>query len=80
MLSPYEASLERGAAQLQSLSPLKVLSRGYSIAYDQNGRIIDSIDAVDLEAQLRIRLADGSLACYVSGKQHEQLPGTIAEV
>jgi exodeoxyribonuclease VII large subunit len=79
LLTPYANKVELGAAQLESLSPLKVLSRGYSIAYDQMGHVVDSVDAVDLTEQLTIRLADGSLGCVVEGKHYKKLPGSVTE-
>ncbi|MDR0350220.1 MAG: exodeoxyribonuclease VII large subunit [Coriobacteriales bacterium] len=73
LLPPFTATVAVAAARLDSLSPLAVLSRGYSIAYGQDGHIIDTIDAVDLSEQLRVRLADGSLECTVEGKRREAL-------
>jgi exodeoxyribonuclease VII large subunit len=53
------------AASLQALSPLAVLERGYSIAKDEQGRLLR--DARDVEAgeNLSLRLARGSLRCRV---------------
>ena len=68
VLRRFEASRELYAAQLSSLSPLSVLGRGYSIAYDQDNHIIDSIDKVDLHQQLRVRLSNGLIDCQVNGK------------
>ncbi|MDR1185759.1 MAG: exodeoxyribonuclease VII large subunit [Coriobacteriales bacterium] len=73
LLSPCTAVVALAAARLDSLSPLAVLSRGYSIACNREGRVIDTVDAVDLGEQLRVRLSDGSLECTVAGKQHEDL-------
>lgn len=80
LLSPYTNLVELGAAQLEGLSPLKVLARGYSITYDQKGRVLDSVDAVDLDEQLTIRLADGLLGCTVGEKHHKELSASITEV
>jgi exodeoxyribonuclease VII large subunit len=79
LLSPFTAAIALAAARLDSLSPLAVLSRGYSIACDRDGRVIDTVDAVDLGEQLRIRLSDGSLECTVTEKQHEGLTAPTTE-
>jgi exodeoxyribonuclease VII large subunit len=67
LLEPYRTVVEMGAARLEGLSPLAVLARGYSVTYNQKGRIINTLDAVDLDERIRVRLADGSLECTVDG-------------
>jgi exodeoxyribonuclease VII large subunit len=49
--------------KLQSLSPLAVLSRGYSIAFDEGGRIIKRADDVGRGERVRVRVADGEMDC-----------------
>ncbi|MDR3037106.1 MAG: exodeoxyribonuclease VII large subunit [Coriobacteriales bacterium] len=73
LLRSPTAAFELNAARLDGLSPLAVLARGYSIAYDGRGHVIDSVDAVDLHQQLRVRLTDGSLICAVEEKCHQNL-------
>jgi exodeoxyribonuclease VII large subunit len=53
------------AAQLESLSPLAVLARGYAAAYDGAGQILSSIRVVRPGDAIRVRLKDGSLGCTV---------------
>jgi exodeoxyribonuclease VII large subunit len=79
LLSPFMAAVGLCAAQLDSLSPLAVLARGYSIAYGQNERVISSVDAVDLNERVVIRLADGSLGCTVDEKRSGVLAGKNTE-
>lgn len=56
--------------QLDALSPLKVMQRGYSLAYDeQQKRIIKSIRQVQPGDMIRIRLTDGKLDCHVWGME-----------
>ena len=45
-------------AKLDAYSPLKTLSRGYSIT-EKNGKIIKSIDELNVDDNIIIRLADG---------------------
>jgi exodeoxyribonuclease VII large subunit len=79
LLSPFQSAVGLNAAQLDSLSPLAVLARGYSIAHDQSGRVINGVDAVDLNQQIVVRLADGFLGCTVDEKRHEDLVGKNRE-
>jgi exodeoxyribonuclease VII large subunit len=62
-----ENEIARLGAALEALSPLKVLSRGYSIATDDRGRVLR--DAASLEAGDRVEviLAKGRLHCAVEG-------------
>lgn len=67
-------SITRGAkqrtgtliAQLEALSPLKVLSRGYSAAFEEStGAVIASIASVSVGDRLRLAVADGEIGCQV---------------
>ncbi|MCD8212243.1 MAG: exodeoxyribonuclease VII large subunit [Oscillospiraceae bacterium] len=53
------------AAALDAMSPLKVLGRGYSIATDDRGSVISSVKQTKADAELNLRLCDGSLSCRV---------------
>ena len=62
----------RAAAKLDALSPLKVLSRGYAIAMDEDGRAVKDSSGVRAGDKLTVRLASGELGCRVEdvyGKQ-----------
>lgn len=52
-------------ASLEAMSPLKVLSRGFSVATDGRGNILRSARAVSPGEQVHIRLEDGGLNCRV---------------
>lgn len=56
--------------QLNSLSPLNVLSRGYSLTEKLDGSLIKSINDVSINDQIKISLKDGKLITIVT----EQLP------
>ena len=52
--------------QLDALSPLKVMMRGYSLVYDERGeRLIRSIRDVQPGDMVNVRLADGRLECHI---------------
>jgi exodeoxyribonuclease VII large subunit len=61
------------ASRLQDLSPLNVLSRGYSLTYDRSGvHVIDSVDEVAVGDELQVSLSDGSFSCSVLSKRHRE--------
>ncbi|OUO62025.1 exodeoxyribonuclease VII large subunit [Collinsella sp. An271] len=60
LLSDLRSELGARAASLDALSPLKVLARGYSIAYGPSGVVTSAAD-VKPDDELRIRLADGDV-------------------
>lgn len=56
--------------QLDALSPLKVMQRGYSLVYDaEQKRIIKSLKQVQPGDRVRLRLTDGLLDCHVWGME-----------
>jgi exodeoxyribonuclease VII large subunit len=63
-LSRAERRLATVSGKLDAMSPLKVLSRGYSIAY-KGESVIKSTADVTLGDKLSVRLSDGSVTCTV---------------
>ena len=60
------AKLSLQAARLDALSPLKTLSRGYSIAYGADGKtVVDSVDKAAAGDALLVQVRDGQMACTV---------------
>ncbi len=55
------------SGKLDVLSPLSVLSRGYSVA-EQNGAVLKSINDVNAEDDISIILKDGRVTATVKGK------------
>ena len=54
------------AAQLDPLSPLRVLERGYAIARDEAGRILKDATEVAPESGIQVRLARGRIKARVT--------------
>lgn len=65
LLNGPKAGLGRDAAALDALSPLKVLGRGYSIAYDGDGRVATRARSFAAGDELRVRMADGDVRATV---------------
>lgn len=57
--------LRENASKLQSLSPLSVLARGYSVTSSADGKIVKSKTQLSIGADVEIRLTDGSARCQV---------------
>ena len=51
---------------LNSLSPLSVLNRGYSVAIDKSGNLLRSVNDVQSGEELEVRLQDGTLKTKVT--------------
>lgn len=60
-------TLTRLTAQLEALSPLAVLGRGYTMTRDGQGRIVTSAASLSTGDDLTIRFADGIAAVSVKG-------------
>ncbi|KWX74946.1 exodeoxyribonuclease VII large subunit [Paenibacillus riograndensis] len=57
---------------LDALSPLKVMSRGYSLVYDEKEEhLIKSLKEVELGDVVNIKLNDGQLSCQVWGMKED---------
>ena len=52
-------------AALEAMSPLRVLTRGYAIADDRNGKSIRSASELHCGDKITLRLSDGSADCTV---------------
>ncbi|SEH58903.1 MULTISPECIES: exodeoxyribonuclease VII large subunit [Atopobiaceae] len=68
LLEPFRSIVARSAGTLDALSPLEVLSRGYSISKGPDGRVLSSIDSVERGDSLSVVLADGEIRATVNGK------------
>ncbi len=54
------------ASALDAMSPLKVLSRGYAIANDADGRLIKSVNDVNAGDEVKLSVFDGDIRCTVN--------------
>jgi len=70
-MQQHHHRLQLQMQRLDALSPLKVMHRGYSLAYDQQQRLITTVHQVQPGEPLRVRLVDGQLDCRVEAKRGE---------
>jgi exodeoxyribonuclease VII large subunit len=71
-LQRAKQKLEAKAAQLESLSPLNVLARGYSLTRTTPEKdVVRSIQQVDVGDQVEIVVADGSIHAKVTGTSED---------
>lgn len=61
----YVASISK----LDAMSPLKVLSRGYSMAQTEKGAVIRSVSQAELGERITVLLSDGKLSATVMDKE-----------
>ena len=59
-------------SKLDAMSPLKVLTRGYSMAQNSRGEVIRSVSQVDLGERIQIALSDGTLSATVMNKEESK--------
>ncbi|MMZ69867.1 exodeoxyribonuclease VII large subunit [compost metagenome] len=68
MMKEKASLLTSGIRQLDALSPLKVMGRGYSLIYDEHEKtLIKSLDDVEPGDMLKVKVVDGELDCQVWG-------------
>lgn len=60
-----EFQFKQLVTKLEALSPLKVMTRGYSLSYKDSGQIVKSISDVEIGDRITIKLKDGSVFCQI---------------
>ena len=71
MLHEKKQRFVRLTAALDAMSPLKVLSRGYSMVTDEAGTLVTSAGAVEPGQRIHVSLRSGSLTAQVTQIQEE---------
>lgn len=76
MISGYNDSLNKNkqryfmnTAKLDALSPLKVLTRGYSVAKSAEGTVISSVSQIKKDDRVSVTVSDGSFFATVVEKE-----------
>ena len=71
ILEQKRSRLLQQAGRLDALSPLAVMSRGYSAVFDGSGKALSSRKNVKPGDRLRIRFADGAVQTKVEGWEQD---------
>lgn len=59
-------------SKLDAMSPLKVLTRGYSMTCTEQGEVVRSVSQVELGERIRVSLSDGMLSATVMKKEESK--------
>ena len=57
--------LSAASGKLDALSPLKTLSRGYGIVFDENDKHITDAKKLKVNQKIKLRMKDGTAICTV---------------
>lgn len=67
------SQLQTEMRHLDALSPLKIMSRGYSLVYDEKEqKLVKSLEDVQLGDLVNVRVSDGQLQCQVWGMKEDE--------
>lgn len=73
MLDPFDSKVGAASSRLEDLSPLKVLSRGYSMTKDASGGVVSSIEDVQVGGMVEVLVSDGVIDCEVKGTERSKI-------
>lgn len=65
------ARLSKVGAELNALSPLSVLARGYGAVYNEGGKIIKRVTDVNVGENISVKMSDGSISATVNAIEGE---------
>jgi exodeoxyribonuclease VII large subunit len=60
-----KSRLEQLAGQIEALSPLAILERGYALVFDSSGKLLKDAARVKIGEEVSARLAHGGLTATV---------------
>jgi exodeoxyribonuclease VII large subunit len=64
-----DARLRSAASRLESLSPLRVLARGYAAAFAPDGTVVRDAATIPVGGEIAVRLERGTLDCRVTNRR-----------
>lgn len=68
-LAQRKSTVERLNAQLDALSPVRILDRGYALVFDANGALVKDTTQLSPGANISARIAHGSFTAEVKSTQ-----------
>ncbi|AGE22980.1 exodeoxyribonuclease VII large subunit [Geobacillus zalihae] len=60
-------------ARLEALSPLRIMERGYSLVYNEQGELVKRTNQLRIGEHLSIQVQDGRVDCQVTGVEEKQV-------
>ena len=66
VLQKAKMSFTESAAKLSALNPLSVLTRGYSVVTDKDGRTVSKLSDANVGDNVKIRLTDGIASASIT--------------
>lgn len=72
-ITDTENRIDRYRLVLEENNPSKLLKGGYSVVHDQDGRVISSVDRVEIGESYRIHFKDGFADCLITSKERENI-------
>jgi exodeoxyribonuclease VII large subunit len=70
-LATRRAQTERLAAQLDALSPMKILERGYALVFDASGALVKDAAQLAPGAEISARVARGGFTAEVKSTKND---------
>lgn len=70
-LAGHRSQLERLTAQLNALSPVKILERGYALVFDSSGALVKDVAQLARGAGISARVARGSFTAEVKSTKND---------
>ena len=64
-LLQQKAHLDRATRQIEALSPLAILDRGYALVFDASGRLLKDASQVEPDSKISARLSRGTITAIV---------------
>jgi len=71
LLQTKELLLKINAGKLGALDPLKIMSRGYAAAFDEEGNVVSSVETISEGDTLNLQLKDGKVIADVKEIRRE---------
>ena len=69
------ARLQRATAKLEALSPLAVISRGYSAVFSDDGKLIKSVEQAGVGDEISFMMTDGKIFAEVKNVERNKENG-----
>ena len=76
LVQQHEHNLALQAAGLNSLSPLSVLARGYSVTENADGSVVDSVDQLHWGDEIHTKVNDGTIVSVVQSVERRNTDGS----